>query len=490
MPNKRSFLKIISYFLLSSVSLKSYSNTAHPNIVLIIADDMGWKDVGYHGSEIQTPNLDQLAAEGIRLDRFYVQPYCTATRASLMTGQTAVRIGIKGPFLSASNAHLPLDLKILPELLQVAGYQTALTGKWHLGHAKKEALPMARGFDQAYGYLTGGLGYWDHVSGGRYDWHRNQSTSREEGYATHLIGQEAVRVIKERDKTKPLFLYAAFSAPHLPNEAPEETIQKYAHIDNEHRRIHAAMVDELDSEIGNIINALEQEGMAQNTIVWFLSDNGGSNEKYGRGNLGKVANLIEKYIGTPAPTRLLETIRSVALDGGSDNGPYKGGKGHVHEGGVLVPSVLSWPAKLPGRPIAERITVQDMMPTLLSLAGTQAKYDQLVDGADVSELLRGNKQIKPVDFLIESKSHEAYYMDHWKLYRNSDNRVHLFNLQQDPYEKKNIANKYPDVVTTIMDKLNAFPRGKKLNVSNIWLFIDPESHGGKETREPWADLIH
>lgn len=152
--------------------------SARPNIVLIIADDMGWGDVGYNGSEIRTPSLDRLAESGVRLDRFYATPACSATRASLMTGQSTARTGVKRAIFQVSDASLPLELRILPEFLRDAGYRTALVGKWHLGHASRQMLPLARGFDYAYGYLTGGIGHYDHVGGGRRDWHRNEVTLR------------------------------------------------------------------------------------------------------------------------------------------------------------------------------------------------------------------------------------------------------------------------------------------------------------------------
>ncbi|NIB42307.1 arylsulfatase [Pseudomaricurvus alkylphenolicus] len=478
--------------IFSIVALSSSANIAlaspgpeQPNILVIVADDLGWKDVGYNGSEIETPNLDRLANNGIRLDRFYSHPYCTATRASLMTGQTAIRMGIERPITALSDAHLPLDLKLLPEFLQEAGYQTALSGKWHLGHTKEAARPMARGFDQVYGALTGGIGYWDHVATGGYDWHRNEITLREEGYATRLIADEAVRVIQERDKEKPLFLYAAFTAPHLPNEAPQATIDKYASIDNEHRRVHAAMVDEMDEEIGRITEALEQEGIADNTIIWFLSDNGGSNEKYNRGSVD-FARFVEKNFGNPAPTRFLELIRMVMLDGGSDNGPYRGGKGSTYEGGVLVPSVISWPAEFPSRPLSARVTVNDIMPTLLSVAGVEPKAEQAIDGADQSRLLRGEVISEPVDFLTDSGGTQAYYMDNWKLRSNKKGELELYNLERDPYESANVLDQEPDVVATMLDRLESFPRGEGINISRLWMLLQPESWGGEETREPWA----
>ena len=213
-------LGLVALICLASAPESATAVGTRPNIVLIIADDMGWGDIGYNGSEIRTPHLDGLAESGARLDRFYATPACSSTRASLMTGQSSVRTGVTAAILQTSDASLPLRLKILPEFLRDAGYRTALVGKWHLGHTRKEMLPLARGFDYAYGFLTGAVGHYDHVSAGRLDWHRNEATLREEGYATHLIADDAIRQIEGRDKDQPLFLYVAFSAPTCPTRPP------------------------------------------------------------------------------------------------------------------------------------------------------------------------------------------------------------------------------------------------------------------------------
>jgi arylsulfatase A-like enzyme len=226
-------------FLMVLISAATWAQS--PNIVLIVADDLGWKDVGYNGSEINTPNIDALARDGVTLTDFYVHATCSPTRAALMTGQSPMRHGIYHALGKNTQGSLPLSLKLLPEFLGEAGYQSVMVGKWHLGHATSAMLPMARGFEAVYGHYTGGVGYWDHVHGGGLDWHRDGKALREEGYATHLQADEAVRLIRERDRERPLFLYTAFSAPHLPNEAPAETIARYSGIDNENRRIHAAV---------------------------------------------------------------------------------------------------------------------------------------------------------------------------------------------------------------------------------------------------------
>ncbi|MYE82019.1 MAG: sulfatase-like hydrolase/transferase [Gammaproteobacteria bacterium] len=462
---------------------------ARPNIVLIIADDMGWGDVGYNGSEIQTPNLDRLAESGVRLDRFYATPACSSTRASLMTGQSTARTGVKRAIFQTSDASLPLELRILPEFLRDAGYRTALVGKWHLGHARREMLPLARGFDYAYGYLTGGIGHYDHVGGGRRDWHRNEVTLREEGYATHLIADDAIRQIEDRDTDRPLFLYVAFSAPHLPNEAPAETVSRYADIEDGNRRVYAAMVDEMDQAIGAILAALEEAGMTDDTLVWFMSDNGGTHRKYSRDRLSAVANMLEDDIGGPARTRLLEFIRSSTQDGGADNGPYQGGKGTLGEGGVLVPSVVSFPGHFPPRPLSQRITVQDILPTLTVIAGAETEPEQPVDGADQTALLRGLAHTAPVDYLVEDPSGAAYYMDNWKLRRSNDDALALFDLDADPYENRDLANDHPEIVATMHEKLAAFPRREPVHAPMRRFFLDPDVHGGSEEDQPWTDIV-
>ena len=207
------------------------------------------------------------------------------------------------------------------------------------------------------------------MGGGRIDWHRNEVTLREEGYATHLIADDAIRQIEHRDRDRPLFLYVAFSAPHLPNEAPAETVSRYADIEDGNRRVYAAMVDEMDQTIGAILAALEEARMTDDTLVWFMSDNGGTHRKYSRDRLSAITRMLEDDIADSARTRLLEFIRSTTQDGGGDNGPYQGGKGTLGEGGVLVPSVVSWPGHFPSRPLSQRITVQDILPTLTAIAG-------------------------------------------------------------------------------------------------------------------------
>ncbi|MFM8214458.1 MAG: sulfatase-like hydrolase/transferase, partial [Pirellula sp.] len=192
-------------------------------MVVFLADDLGWKDVGWHGSEIPTPNLDRLAGAGAQLDFFYVQPVCSPTRAALMTGRYPMRHGLQvGVVRPWAQYGLPLEEQTLAQGLQSAGYATAIVGKWHLGHFRTEYLPTRRGFDHQYGHYNGAIDYFDHTRDGGFDWHRDDKICRDEGYSTHLIADEAVRIVQQYAGKKPFFLYVPFNAVHAPHQVPEK----------------------------------------------------------------------------------------------------------------------------------------------------------------------------------------------------------------------------------------------------------------------------
>ncbi|MCH2187349.1 sulfatase-like hydrolase/transferase, partial [Myxococcota bacterium] len=320
------------YWALGAVTAPAVQ-AAPPNIVLMIADDLGWRDVGYHGSEIQTPQIDRIAESGIELDRFYVQPICSPTRASLMTGKASARLGIYRPLSKLDPGGLPLNERILPQVLRDAGYQSWMVGKWHLGHRQRAYFPQSRGFEHFYGNLTGGIGYWDHSHGGALDWQRNGVSLRESGYATQLIADEAVRLLETRDPQRPTFLLAAFNAPHLPNEAPSPAIDAHPDSFPPKRRIHAAMVSELDTAVGRILTALADQGMRDNTLVWFFSDNGGLSRSAAPEGPARLMETLVDWLGEPLPVEILEFGRVNLLDGASDNSPLRSGKGDIYEGG-------------------------------------------------------------------------------------------------------------------------------------------------------------
>ena len=410
-----------------------------PNIIIFMADDLGWKDVGYHGSEIKTPNLDRLAAAGVRLERFYVQPVCSPTRASLMTGRYPIRQGLQVAVIWPwATWGLPLEERTLPSALKDAGYTTAITGKWHLGAHAKEYLPRQRGFDHQYGHYLGAIDYFTHSRNGGLDWHRNGKALREEGYTTNLIGAEAAGIIDHHTKDKPLFLYVPFNAPHAPLQAPDEYIARYKEIEDVKRRKFAAMVTCMDDAIGKVVAALDRQGMRENTLILFSSDNGG-------------------------PTRL-----------GANNGSLRGGKGTLYEGGVRVPALAVWPGKLRPGTVEETMHIVDWYPTLLRIAGGTTRGGKPLDGVDVWPAIAEGKP-SPRDEILHNHepSRAAVRKGEWKLIvheaakgakkkkakdRSEGRTVELFNVVADPDEKTNLAAEHPEHVTRLTKLIEGYAK--------------------------------
>lgn len=245
--------------------------TKQPNIVFIIADDMGWKDIVYHGSEIMTPNLDQLAKTGRVFDQHYVMPTCTPTRVGLLSGQYPSRYGVLGPDYGKI---FDDDTLTLAEVLKRCGYTTHIAGKWHVGSAP-EYTPMKYGFTSSYGYFAGQIDPYTHLyKTGEKTWHHNDEIIDESGHVTGLITDNAIEYIKAQH-TKPFFLYVAFSVPHYPLKEPSEWLAMYPDIQEESRKWFAASVSHMDDGIGKIVGALDETGMRKNTLLVFVSDNGG-----------------------------------------------------------------------------------------------------------------------------------------------------------------------------------------------------------------------
>src|SRR5687767_5102460 len=271
-----------------------------PNFIVIIADDLGSGDVGWRGGEIKTPNLDKLAMAGARLEQFYVQPVCTPTRAALLTGRYPMRHGLQvGVVRPWAQYGLPLDERTLPQALKEAGYETAICGKWHLGHFRPEYLPTRRGFDHQYGHYNGAIDYFKHERDGGLDWHRDDQALREEGYSTALVAAEAAKLVREHDPSgRPLFLYVPFNAVHGPHQVPEKYKRPYGDLP-EPRRTYAGMCAAMDEGIGAILAALDEKKLRSSTLIFFASDNGG-----------------------PSPGKV------------TSNGPFRAGKGTLYEGGT------------------------------------------------------------------------------------------------------------------------------------------------------------
>lgn len=463
-----------------------------PNMIIIMADDLGWRDVSYNQSEIQTPVMDRLAREGITLNRFYVQPSCSPTRAALMTGKSPMRLGIINPITKNNPTGLPLSEVTIADRLRGVGYQTALIGKWHLGARNLAYHPNERGFDYFYGNVTGGVSFFNKTHGGGYDWQRNGRTVREEGYTTHLLADEAIAQIESRDRERPLFMFVSFGAPHLPNEAPEETIQAYRKIGNQNRRVHAAMVSELDTAIGEIHAALVANDIADETLIWFMSDNGGLIVDNPARFIPDpfFTNLVESHLGVETNKAMIEFTRYNLSNGGSDNRPFRKGKGSVYEGGVRVPSFMYWPSELAPNSYNYMATVQDVVPTLMTLAG--AADDTTFDGRDLFAALKTNRPapakdyITRIDVLADST---AIYRYPFKLLQVND-KVELFDIEQDPLETRNIADSNPDLVRDLMAEIQAFPRGESIAIPTQDAVNDVDTFGGEEDREPWAEQAY
>ncbi len=371
---------LLVYALIASNTL-AYGQSAKPNIVIILADDLGNADLGYRGSDIKTPNIDQLAKGGVRAESFYGMPVCTPSRAELMTGRYAMRYGLQTLVIFPSHSYgLPPDARTLPQALKDAGYQTTRVGKWHLGHADRKYWPQNRGFDHFYGNLVGEVDYFSKERDGLIDWQRDGTFFKEDGYFTTLIGNEAINIINNHDTSKPLFLYVASLAPHAPYQAPKEDIDVYKNSAGDaQRHTYAAMITDLDTQVGRIVAALKQKNMIDNTLIVFSSDNGG-------------ATSALFATGARSPEARAES-GGVALGAKppASNGNLRGGKGSLHEGGVRVPTIFYWPTRLKPGVTNEPLDMVDVMPTVLALADAKGSPGHPFDGKNVWATLAENK---------------------------------------------------------------------------------------------------
>jgi len=374
-----------------------------------------------------------------------------------MTGRSPMRSGIAYSVIRPWSSYgLPLEEHLMPQSFQVAGYFTAITGKWHLGHAQAKFMPNARGFDHAYGHVNGAIDYYTHIRDGGLDWHRNGKSVREEGYSTDLLAAEAVRLIENRDPKRPLSLYLPFNAPHAPLQAPQALIDKYSAIADKPRRIHAAMVEALDSAVGRVLAALEKAGIADNTILFFFSDNGG-------------------------PTGQ-----------GARNTPLRAGKNTTFEGGMRVPAILRWPARLKPGVSAQVMTAEDVFPTLAAAADVKARNQLPFDGRNLWSAIRNGRAEAREDLFFATESQSTIYLaifrKEWKLVReiarqDGHTREHLFRLEHDPGEKENLAERYPEVVRDLAARLG---RWRAVHPFNGVRFSSEPPPGWKAP-ELWAE---
>jgi arylsulfatase A-like enzyme len=412
-----------------------------PNIIHIVADDLGWKDVGFNGcADIKTPNIDALATGGAKFTQFYVQPMCTPTRACLMTGRYPFRYGLQTAVIpSVATYGLDTSEWLLPQALKEAGYKTAIIGKWHLGHGDRKFWPKQRGFDYQYGAMIGELDYFTHDEHGVLDWFRDNEPVREEGYTTTLLGKDAAKYVEAQDASSPFYLYLTFNAPHTPYQAPKEYVDRCSSIEDPTRRTYAGMVTALDDEIGRVVAALDRKGLRENTIILFHSDNGGTRNAMFSGVMADVSK-----IKIPC-----------------DNGPYREGKGMLFEGGCRVCACANWPGRIKPQAVDGLIHAVDLYPTLAGLAGASTAKAKPLDGVNVWDVIAEGKPSPRTEIIYNVEPFRAALRQgDWKLIWRTllPSSVDLYNLAQDPSEKNNLAAAHPDKVAAMKERLDVLAR--------------------------------
>jgi len=404
-----------------------------PHILYVTVDDLGWKDVGYHGSSIRTPTLDRLANAGVRLEQFYVQPYSTQTRAAVLTGRYPMRYGLQTMQIQwFSEYALPEDERTLPQALRDAGYRTVLIGKWHLGHAHKSAWPNQRGYDHFYGHLTGQIDYLKKTDrGGRPDWWRNDKPIKEDGHATALMAREASAIVARHDAAKPLFLQLAFAAPQAPQQGAKPFIDYY-HAEDKQLRAYRAMITALDSALKDVLDALEKRGMLETTLVVFHSTTGGAvKREYPVGDGDTSANV-------------------------ASNGPYRDGRGSLNEGALRVVALAWWPGHVQRGTLTELIHAVDLYPTLINLAGGSLEQRKPLDGQDLwSTIAEGQPSPRREALLNVEEFRGALRVGDWKLivHATLPGQLELYNLRADPSEEDNQADRNGERVRTMLARL-------------------------------------
>jgi arylsulfatase A-like enzyme len=413
-------------FLFCFTMVHGQRKSTKPNIIYLMADDLGYADLSCYGrKDYQTPNLDKMASEGMRFTNAYASaPVCTPTRVAFMTGRYPARltVGLYEPIAEGAKdslVGLSPSVPSLAQLMHKVGYETLLVGKWHLGY-QSQFSPMANGFDYFFGFHAGASDYISHKSpGGKDDLYENDQLVHKDGYLTDLLSDKAVELIRSKHR-KPFFLALTFNAPHWPWEARGD--QPYpdtlAWTKGGSKATYAKMMEALDEAVGNILKAVDDAGITRETVVIFTSDNGG-----------------ERF---------------------SDNGPYKGGKMNLWEGGIREPAFIKWPGKIkPNSSTDQVVTTMDWTASILALGGAKANPDFPLDGMNIMPVVLGQK--KPVDRTLywrvfQRVQSKAMRDGKWKYLQDEKGNEHLFDLEADPSENNDLKEKEKDVFEKLKKK--------------------------------------
>lgn len=449
------FTLILTCFM--GLALVPLAAAKKPNLLIILADDMGYGDLSCYGSkQVPTPHLDKLAAGGVRCTDAYVSAsVCAPSRAGLLTGRYQNRFGFEHnlsspPHLKPERAGISLKQPLISNKLKALGYQTGIIGKWHLGDHLPEMRPNQRGFDYFFGMLGGGHSYWPTVEKNKLTMNGEKIKSIRTPYLTDWFTLEANDFIARNSKAeKPWFLYLSYNTPHSPMQAKEDDLAKFGHIVNKTRRTYCAMQHNMDNNIGTIIAQLKELGQLENTLIVFLSDNGGSVE---------VSHAI--------------------------NAPCRGGKGSNLEGGLRVPTIYSWPGVIPaGKTYRQPIISLDILPTFIAATGAKPPETQAfgtsikkpdaaakaTDGVNLLPFLKGENKDAPHEYLFWRMTLRADSVraGDWKLIRPSSMLPMLYNLKDDPSELNNLIHQKPEIAKNLMEKIQTWQGSLESNP--LWI---------------------
>ncbi|WP_297090385.1 sulfatase-like hydrolase/transferase [uncultured Draconibacterium sp.] len=434
------------------------ASSKQPNILVVLCDDLGYADVGFNGSpDIKTPNLDQLATNGMIFSSAYVtHPFCGPSRASIMTGRYAQNIGTPYNLYEEkgrTDDGVPVSETFISNVLQDAGYYTAAVGKWHLGFSPR-FQPNNRGFDEFYGFLSGGHDYFPERFSAKYQKQKEAGVDHiweylkplvhdtteveEKEYITDALSRETIRIINETsERQKPFFIYLAYNAPHVPLQAKEEDMAQFPEIEDKDRKTYAGMVYAVDRGVGDIINTLKENGQFENTLIVFLSDNGGNTDR------------------------------------GANNAPLQGRKGDAWEGGFRTPMFFHYPEKIkPNSTFDIPVSALDFYPTFAELAGAKIPKGKILDGtAIMDDILEGKEDLKDRPVYV-CRYREDYVdagtrMGDWKLTKMYNEDWKLFKINEDLGEANDVSTEYPEKLQELKADMYEWTKG---HVKPLWCY--------------------